>query len=232
MRSKLVNKYKIIKNNNDLYTIVLNNENVKTPLGNVVEFPSIKIAKIILKSVKNLNKTNSTVSEIKLFYTAIDKIALSKSKYINEIVKNFQTDVISFFASEQEFLYLKQKKSWLPLIIWMKDTYKVEVLYSSSFKVPIQPKNNIERLKKIIKNFNIYELSALNTLIGLTNSLVISLALLDDKISYKKAFELSYLEKLYQASIWGKDKEEFERLNSIKLDIKCVKDYFDAVSDQ
>ena len=90
----------------------------------------------------------------------------------------------------------------------------------------------MERIKKVIKKYNIYELSALYTLIGITNSLVISLALLESKISYKKAFELSFLEELYQASIWGKDREAFERLNSIKLDIKCVKDYFDAVNNQ
>jgi len=231
MNSKLVKKYKIIKNNREFYVIVLNNKNIKTPLGNILEFPSLKIAKRILRNIENSNKSNSSVSEIKLIYTAIDKIALSKSKYISDMVMNLQTDVISFFAAEQKTLYLKQKKSWLPLIIWMKEIYKVEVLYSSSLKIPIQKRNSMERLKTIIKKFNIYELSALNTLISITNSLVISLALLKSKINYKKAFELSFLEELYQSSIWGKDKEAFERLDSIKLDIKCVKDYFDAVND-
>jgi len=39
------------------------------------------------------------------------------------------------------------------------------------------------------------------------------------------------LEELYQASLWGKDKEAFDRLDSIKLDIKSVKDYFVAIKD-
>lgn len=234
MDIQLVKKYKIIKNNNDFYKIVFNNKHIKTPLGNIVKFPSLKIAKIFLKKIidSNKNKSKTTVSEIKLVYTAIDKIALSKSNYIHNIVMNLQTDLICFFSSEQKSLYLKQRKLWLPLIKWMKDIYKVEIIYSSSFKVHIQPKHNMERIKKVIKKYNIYELSALYTLIGITNSLVISLALLESKISYKKAFELSFLEELYQASIWGKDREAFERLNSIKLDIKCVKDYFDAVNNQ
>ena len=234
MDIQLVKKYKIIKNNNDFYKIVFNNKHIKTPLGNIVKFPSLKIAKIFLKKIidSNKNKSKTTVSEIKLVYTAIDKIALSKSNYIHNIVMNLQTDLICFFSSEQKSLYLKQRKLWLPLIKWMKDIYKVEIICSSSFKVHIQPKHNMERIKKEIKKYNIYELSALYTLIGITNSLVISLALLESKISYKKAFELSFLEELYQASIWGKDREAFERLNSIKLDIKCVKDYFDAVNNQ
>tara|TARA_B100000686_G_scaffold116504_1_gene123830 strand:- start:17937 stop:18641 length:705 start_codon:yes stop_codon:yes gene_type:complete len=234
MNIKLVKEYKIIKNNNDFYKIVFNNKYFKTPLGNVIKFPSLKIAKIFLKKIKSSDKNQSqtTVSEIKLVYMAIDKIALSKSNYINNIAMNIQTDVICFFSSEQKSLYLKQKKLWLPLIQWMKDMYKVQILYSSTFKVHIQTKNNIERLKKIIKKYNIYELSALHTLIGITNSFVISLALLESKISYKKAFELSFLEELYQSSIWGEDEEALERLNSIKLDIKLVKDYFDAVNAQ
>ena len=81
------------------------------------------------------------------------------------------------------------------------------------------------------KRFNIYELSALISLISITNSLIISIALLESKINYSKAFKLSFLEELFQASIWGKDEEAYERLNSIKLDIKCVKYYFDSIKN-
>ena len=48
MDIQLVKKYKIIKNNNDFYKIVFNNKHIKTPLGNIVKFPSLKIAKIFL----------------------------------------------------------------------------------------------------------------------------------------------------------------------------------------
>ena len=125
MDIQLVKKYKIIKNNNDFYKIVFNNKHIKTPLGNIVKFPSLKIAKIFLKKIidSNKNKSKTTVSEIKLVYTAIDKIALSKSNYIHNIVMNLQTDLICFFSSEQKSLYLKQRKLWLPLIKWMKDIY-------------------------------------------------------------------------------------------------------------
>jgi len=234
MDNEIVNRYKIIKNNNGFYKIGFNKKYIKTPLGKVVKFPSLKIAKIFLKNIKsfNKNKFNSSVSEIKLVYTAIDKISLSKNNYVNTIVSKIKTDVICFFSLEQKSLYLKQKKLWLPLIKWMKDVHKVEILYTSTLKGPIQTKNDIKRLKNIIKKFNIYELSALHALIGVTNSFVISLALLESKINYKKAFELSFLEELYQSSVWGKDEEAFKRLDSIKLDIKCVKDYFDAVSTQ
>ena len=113
----------------------------------------------------------------------------------------------------------------------MKKFYKLDIKHSSNLKLAQQNKKDIENLTNLINKYNIFELSALITLIKLTNSLIIPLALFESKISANIAFKLSFLEELYQASLWGKDKEAFDRLDSIKLDIKSVKDYFVAIKD-
>ena len=41
--------------------------------------------------------------------------------------------------------------------------------------------------------------------------------------------ENSNLEELYQISKWGKDEEAFDRLNTIKVDIRNIKKYYDSV---
>ena len=69
------------------------------------------------------------------------------------------------------------------------------------------------------------------SLTSVTNSLIISIALIESKINYNQAFRFSFLEELFQASIWGKDEEAYSRLNSIKLDIKLVKYYFDSIKN-
>ena len=84
--------------------------------------------------------------------------------------------------------------------------------------------------KKILKSKNCFELSAIGVLVQLTNSIIISLALVNDKINAKDAYEISNLEEIYQSSLWGKDEEAFTRLKAISIDIKNVKKYFDAIN--
>ena len=220
--------YKIIKKVDNSYEILLNEKKIMTPAGNVLKIPTSNMANIILKDVKK-DKGNKQVSALKITNTAIDQISKNKKEYISNIVNSIHSDTICFFALDQEGLYKEQKKLWMPLIIWMKKFYKLDIKYSSNLKLVQQNKKDIENLTNLINRYNIFELSALITLIKLTNSLVIPLALFESKISANIAFKLSSLEELYQASLWGKDKEAFDRLDSIKLDIKSVKDYFVAI---
>jgi len=220
--------YKIIKKVDNSYEILLNKKKIMTPAGNVLKIPTSNMANIILKDVKK-DKGNKQVSALKITNTAIDQISKNKKEYISNIVNSIHSDTICFFALDQEGLYKEQKKLWMPLIIWMKKFYKLDIKYSSNLKLVQQNKKDIENLTNLINRYNIFELSALITLIKLTNSLVIPLALFESKISANIAFKLSSLEELYQASLWGKDKEAFDRLDSIKLDIKSVKDYFVAI---
>ena len=222
--------YKIIKKVDNSYEILLNKKKIMTPAGNVLKIPTSNMANIILKDVKK-DKGNKQVSALKITNTAIDQISKNKKEYISNIVNSIHSDTICFFALDQEGLYKEQKKLWMPLIIWMKKFYKLDIKYSSNLKLVQQNKKDIENLTNLINRYNIFELSALITLIKLTNSLVIPLALFESKISANIAFKLSSLEELYQASLWGKDKEAFDRLDSIKLDIKSVKDYFVAIKD-
>ena len=220
--------YEINKSSNGLYQIIINSKIIKTPLGKNLDIPSRKVANAILKNLKK-SKKNVLVSEFKITCTAIDKIALSKKQYLDNLLLILQTDVILFFSENQIDLYNKQKKLWTPLIIWMKERFELDLSYSKNLNITLLSDKNLKKIKNFINSLNNYELSALISLTDITNSLIISLALFESKISYKKAFDLSFLEELYQISIWGKDVEALDRLDSIKLDIKCVKDYFDSI---
>ncbi len=222
-------KYEIIKDNNGNFNIMINNKNIKTPSDNLVTLPSLKVAKRVLKNIKYPSKIN-IVSDLKISFTAIDKISLSRGEFISKMTKSLQTDVLIYFAEHQKDLFKRQKKLWMPLLDWFNKKFGFKLSHSKDLNINFLSDSKTQKVKNILKTYNIYELSALYSLISITNSFIVSLALLEDKITYKSAFNVSFLEELYQASIWGKDDEAFTRLNSIKLDIKCVKDYFDSIN--
>ena len=224
-------KIDIVQGKNGKYLLNINNKSLKTPDGNIIELPSIKLAKILLKDYESSFKFKllNIVSPIKITNTAIDKIKPNNIFYINEITDNLNNDMICYFSSAPEELVNLQYKKWLPLINYMKSSYDIDLIYTSNLFAIDQKIESLLKLKNILKEKNIFKLSAFYTLSQITKSIIIPLALVNNKISAKKAFENSNLEELYQISKWGKDEEAFDRLNTIKVDIRNIKKYYDSV---
>ena len=224
-------KIDIVQGKKGKYLLNINNKSLKTPDGNIIELPSIKLAKILLKDYESSFKSKSLniVSPIKITNTAIDKIKPNNIFYINEITDNLNNDMICYFANSPVELVDLQNKDWIPLINYMKSSYNIELIYTSKLFSINQKPDSLLKLKNILNEINIFKLSAIYTLSQITKSIIISLALVNNKISAKKAFENSNLEELYQISKWGKDEEAFDRLNTIKVDIRNIKKYYDSV---
>ena len=224
-------KIDIVKGKKGKYLLNINNKSLKTPDGNIIELPSIKLAKILLKDYEFSFKSKplNIVRPIKITNTAIDKIKPNNIFYINEITDNLNNDMICYFANSPVELVDLQNKEWLPLINYMESSYNIELIYTSKLFSINQKPDSLLKLKNILNEINIFKLSAIYTLSQITKSIIISLALVNNKISAKKAFENSNLEELYQISKWGKDEEAFDRLNAIKVDIRNIKKYYDSV---
>ena len=224
-------KIDIVQSKKGKYLLTINNKSLKTPDGNTIELPSMKLAKILLKDYESSFKSKplNIVRPIKITNTAIDKIKPNNIFYINEITDNLNNDMICYFANSPVELVDLQNKEWLPLINYMESSYNIELIYTSKLFSINQKPDSLLKLKNILNEINIFKLSAIYTLSQITKSIIISLALVNNKISAKKAFENSNLEELYQISKWGKDEEAFDRLNTIKVDIRNIKKYYDSV---
>ena len=224
-------KIDIVQGKKGKYLLNINNKSLKTPDGNIIELPSIKLAKILLKDYEFSFKSKplNIVRPIKITNTAIDKIKPNNIFYINEITNNLNNDMICYFANSPIELVDLQNKEWFPLINYMESSYNIELIYTSKLFSINQKPDSLLKLKNILNEINIFKLSAIYTLSQITKSIIISLALVNNKISAKKAFENSNLEELYQISKWGKDEEAFDRLNTIKVDIRNIKKYYDSV---
>jgi len=224
-------KIDIVQSKKGKYLLTINNKSLKTPDGNTIELPSMKLAKLLLKDYESSfnSKSLNIVRPIKITNTAIDKIKPNNIFYINEITNNLNNDMICYFANSPVELVDLQNKEWLPLINYMESSYNIELIYTSKLFSINQKPDSLLKLKNILNEINIFKLSAIYTLSQITKSIIISLALVNNKISAKKAFENSNLEELYQISKWGKDEEAFDRLNTIKVDIRNIKKYYDSV---
>ena len=83
-------KIDIVQSKKGKYLLTINNKSLKTPDGNIIELPSMKLAKILLKDYESSFKSKplNIVRPIKITNTAIDKIKPNNIFYINEITDN------------------------------------------------------------------------------------------------------------------------------------------------
>ena len=203
----------------DFYHIKINNNFLKTPHGNTFFVPSKNIAKVVLSELNLGTENSAVVSFTKITNSAIDIINNDKKKFVKNLAINIHNDAICYFSNEPKDLFFKQKQIWTPLLLWIKKEYSLGLKYTKSFKTISQSLNSVQILNKILMNYNIFQISCINTLCQITGSIIISLALEKSKITHKEAFNACLLEELYQLSKWGDDSEANCRREAISNDI-------------
>jgi chaperone required for assembly of F1-ATPase len=85
-----------------------------------------------------------------------------------------------------------------------------------------QPEDSIEALRRAVDQMNDVQLTALSSVVHSSGSIVIGLAVLDDRIDAETAFATAMLDEYFQAERWGIDAEAERRRRDIANDIRAA----------
>ena len=85
------------------------------------------------------------------------------------------------------------------------------------------------KLSNLINQFNIFEISALHRITNITGSIFLSLCLLKKDVSKNEAFELSFLDELWQSENWGFDEETSQKRKEISIELKKSISFLDCL---
>ena len=164
-----------------------------------------------------------------LLSTAIDKVREEKNSYINDIINFIDTDLICYRADSPIDLVSHQNKHWYPIILLIEKYINTNV---SIFKgvMPSQQSSKVHhRFKNLIVELSDVQISVLHRITNLVGSVFLSLCILKKDLTNKQAFELSFLDELWQAENWGyeedasaKRKKVRTELNRLILFINCI----------
>ena len=221
VKSKLKNSFEIF----------LDKRILKTPMQKDLIFSNYKIAKeTALEWDINEKEINT---ENMVFYglisTAIDKINHDKVLYIENVLGFINTDLICYRADGPNELVDLQNSSWNPIISFIKKYIDVEL----KFFIGVMPsKQSLEifiRLKTLINSFSDIEISALHRMTNLTGSIFISICILNGDILKNEAFELSFLDELWQAKNWGVEEESLDKRDKIAKELNRIISFVELI---
>lgn len=187
--------------------ITLDGKKIKTPKGSVLQLDSYPLALAVAtewRSQKDVIRASEMHLTALAFTSQDNPMKESKESLANMIVDYFDTDTVCYRSPELPDLMSVENDKWNPVIEWFMNKYDVQVGITDNVidsPVSIEAK---EVVNKYLLSFNLPSLFGMKFMTENLKSVILSYALIGQRISVEQAVLLSRLETEYQASKWGR----------------------------
>ena len=211
-----------LKYENGIYNLLINNKEIKTPENALFNFKDKTFPELMLKEINKLNlkKLNQSLY-YNIFSLAKDKIFIDKQKYIDEVMKYINTDLICYWENKPEDLHALQIDNWRKQLKKLKDE---ELKFDYTYNIlPIKQKDSsIELLKNKLIQLDDIILACLLIVTKTTSSLLLSYLFTTNRIKPIDLYKNTYLHEIWQSNKWGIVEEEKEKRESDLLTFKKI----------
>ena len=142
---------------------------------------------------------------------AIDKVAPQFGEVAGLLAAYGGADLLCYRADAPAGLVQRQRDGWDPLLAWAAAALNAP-LHTTVGVMPIaQPAASLERLAHRLAPMTPFQLTGFHDLVAISGSLVLALAVAEERLGADDAWLLSRIDEHWQASIWGRDAEAGER---------------------
>ena len=211
-----------LKYSDGFFNLFINNKEIKTPEKVSFNFKEKIFPNLILKEIKKFKLKNLNQSiYYNIFSLAKDKIQVDKQKYIEEVLKYINTDLICYWENKPNDLYTLQLDNWNSQLKKLK---KEELNFDYTFNItPIkQNKSSIVLLKKKLIQLDDIILSCLLIITKITSSVLLSYLFITNRIKPTDLYNNTYLHEIWQSKKWGIVEEEKEKRENDVLIFKKI----------
>ncbi len=211
-----------LKCSDGVFNLFINNKEIKTPEKVSFNFKEKIFPNLILKEIKKFKLKNLNQSTYyNIFSLAKDKILVDKQKYIEEVLKYINTDLICYWENKPDDLYTLQLDNWNSQLKKLK---KEELNFDYTLNItPIkQNKSSIVLLKKKLIQLDDIILSCLLIITKITSSVLLSYLFITNRIKPIDLYNNTYLHEIWQSKKWGIVEEEKEKRENDVLIFKKI----------
>ena len=211
-----------LKCSDGIFNLFINDKEVKSPEKVLFNFKDKIYPNLILKEIKKFKLKNLNQSTYyNIFSLAKDKIQVDKQKYIEEVLKYINTDLICYWEDKPDDLFTLQLDNWNSQLKKLK---KEELNFDYTFNItPIkQNKSSIVLLKKKLIQLDDIILSCLLIITKITSSVLLSYLFITNRIKPIDLYNNTYLHEIWQSKKWGIVEEEKEKRENDVLIFKKI----------
>ena len=203
------------------FGVMLDGKPVRTPGKHLLIVPNQSLAEAIAGEWQGQGATVDPIALplTRLVSTAIDRVATRRSEVIAEIAKYAGTDLLCYRAAEPAALAERQHAAWQSLLDWAQERYDARLTVTESVIPVTQAPAALAAIERAVASYDAMMLVALHLATSASGSVIIGLALLEQKLSPEEAFAAAELDESFQIERWGEDPEQTKRRAGLKEDI-------------
>jgi chaperone required for assembly of F1-ATPase len=194
------------------FSVLLDGRPVKTPGKAELTLPKPGMAELVAAEWRGPKCNPEKEDELdpslmvltKCANTAIDQVTGFETTVAGGLLDNLH-DLLCYRAEAPDELVTRQSEAWDPMLDW------AEMRYGARLKVGVgaapieQDRDALDRLRLHIEGQNAFVLTALHGAATILGSLVLALAILEEKLTAEEAYAVSRVDEEFQAERWGRD---------------------------
>ncbi|KAL8200774.1 hypothetical protein R6Q57_012113 [Mikania cordata] len=192
------------------WSVMLDYRTLKTPSKRPLKCHTLSLAKAIAAEWE-YQLTDGirpfTMPLMKLACTALERVPLTRTKIIDNLMTRFNRDLVFCRAPVDNVLtrdvYELQVKKIDPLLKWVESEFGFKPVVYSSFFGGKQEDGLVNAIENVLKKTNDNEMAAIDALASASHSLIISIAIFHGRLQIDEAIELIRLEEDMQVEKWG-----------------------------
>jgi chaperone required for assembly of F1-ATPase len=151
--------------------------------------------------------------------TAQGRIATDPWLTADAIARYGENDLLCYRAEAPEALVLRQEQAWQPWLDWAERRHGAKLRVATGIAPIRQHRASVAALRAAVGGLDLWALAALGVAVPALGSLVLGLALADQRLDPATAHALGALDELFQAEQWGEDAQAAARRQAIANDI-------------
>lgn len=207
------------------YQILLDKHPVRLPQKTVLQVSSFNLAQYLAKEwekaggKKGGEFSYEALPLTRIAGTMLERIGSRPEIIIDQLLPYVNGELLCYRADFPTHLVEKQKEEWSPWVSWCNDFLGVKLKIQDGV-IPInQSPETIKAFRNYLEKCCSGELAAFAVAVPALGSIVLSIALKENKLDAEKAFEIATLDERVQAETWGQDAEHQRHLNLLKQDV-------------
>jgi chaperone required for assembly of F1-ATPase len=214
-----------------LHRVLLDGKPIKTPGGAILALPTSALAQAIADEWQAQETTIQPHAMLltKLANTAIDRVAPNPANAREQLLSIAKSDVVYYRADAPSALVQHQALVWDPLMAWVQERFGASLRSANALTFIGQERSAIDALSSALSKHNAFSLAALYAAASLCGSLVVALALAEEKLDSEAAFAAANLDKIYQAERWGWDPNETAKTVAERAELNQISRFLELL---
>jgi len=195
-----------VTRDNGIFEITLDGRKVKTPKGAVLQMESYPLALSVAtewRSQKEFIRLNHMHLTALSFTSQDNPLHMTRESLAKGIIDYLDTDTVCYRSAEIPDLMELENNRWNPVIEWFMNEYNVSIgITDNLIDTPVTNETK-QVIQKHLESFKLPSLFGMQFMTENLKSVILSNALVGQKVSVEEAVSLSRLETEYQVSKWG-----------------------------